>query len=129
MPGQGPKDRRYWLAQRDVGYELAIKEAGLESIPPQVVYDPSYKESGDTKQEFEFRSRVMAGYLVEYLQGPEPIDAIMAASDGMIGYLSRRAPRSRQGTESRCLARRLRQHVGRPRRAPMGTAGPRGHGR
>jgi DNA-binding LacI/PurR family transcriptional regulator len=88
VPGQGPKDRRYWLEQRDVGYERAIREAGLESIPPLAVYDPSYKESGDTRQEFDFRSRVMAGYLVEYLQGPEPIDAIMAASDGMIGYLS-----------------------------------------
>ena len=84
----GPQERQIWLSQRDAGYERAMAEAGLETIPALEIYDPGYHNFGNTKEEFDFRSRTMAGYLVEYLHGPNPIDAIMAPSDAIIGNLS-----------------------------------------
>jgi len=82
------KDKLNWVTLRDRGYERAMQEAGLEILPALETYEPNYPVTGLTEQDFTFRSRVMAGYLVEYIQGSRPVDAIMALWDGMVGQIS-----------------------------------------
>jgi DNA-binding LacI/PurR family transcriptional regulator len=83
----GPSEVQPWLAHRNAGYERAMREAGLEPIPPVEVFDPGYHNFDNTEEDFKLQSRLMAGYLVEHLHGPNAIDAIMAPSDAIIGHL------------------------------------------
>lgn len=70
-----------WRRQRDLGYERAIAECGLESLTP--VEFPVLPEP-ETYNQAHFQScvRLLVGHLFEYFTGPNPIDAIMAISDG-----------------------------------------------
>ena len=70
----------YWFAFRRAGYERAMREAGLEILPSVLV--PQVE--GDR----EAWARVWGGYLIEYLGGPNCIDAIMMASDGHIDVVA-----------------------------------------
>jgi len=71
-----------WTCQRDTGYEKAMREAGLPSLPALEIYNPI--QSSETLEEFQLQVRLMAGYLIDYLHGPEPIDSIMALSDSIV---------------------------------------------
>ena len=51
------------------------------------IFDPGYHNFNNSKEDFELQSRLMAGYLVEHLRGPNAIDAIMAPSDAIVGHL------------------------------------------
>lgn len=86
-----PEERQEWVVRRNKGYERAIKEAGLECLPPLECYEASYQNAPQPKNQEEpaqkkpeMRGRLVAGYLVEYLNGPKPIDAIMAISDAIV---------------------------------------------
>jgi DNA-binding LacI/PurR family transcriptional regulator len=68
-----------WLGLRNAGYERAMREAGLEPIPP--LYMPEVPVEGISERSLHDRARLYAGYLVEHLKGPEPIDAIMVVTD------------------------------------------------
>ena len=71
----------YWRCQRDVGYEAAMRAAGMEPLPPVLVPDnPASYTSSD--ENFQTRVRVMAGHLYEHFQGSSPVDALMLESDG-----------------------------------------------
>ena len=71
-----------WRRQRDLGYEAAMHEAGLEILP--LVGIPNPPEAAiQNRQEFEMRARLTLGYLWEHLSGPEPVDAILALTDGL----------------------------------------------
>jgi DNA-binding LacI/PurR family transcriptional regulator len=70
-----------WLRQRELGFKRAIKEAGLELLPVQEypgVWDPLL----ESREHFDMRVHLMAGYLFEHLNGSNPIDAISAITDG-----------------------------------------------
>jgi DNA-binding LacI/PurR family transcriptional regulator/DNA-binding transcriptional regulator YhcF (GntR family) len=70
----------YWLRGRDAGYERAMREAGLDILPPVRVPEvctPSHDPPG-----FEAQVRLTAGYLLDHCRGERPVDAIMAISDG-----------------------------------------------
>lgn len=70
-----------WRKQRDLGFESAIKEAGLEIIPPVTI--PSLHDSKlQSREEYDLRARLILGYLWEHLTGPNPVDAIVAITDG-----------------------------------------------
>jgi len=71
-----------WVAQRDAGYEKAMRESGLEILPAMEIYNPI--RGGNTQEEFQLHARLVAGYLIEYLMRSEPIDAIMAVSDSIL---------------------------------------------
>jgi DNA-binding LacI/PurR family transcriptional regulator len=67
-----------WVRGRLRGYEKAMREAGLEAM--EAVEMPRVQASGE--RQFEAASRLAAGYLAPYLNGANPVDAIMAGSDG-----------------------------------------------
>lgn len=69
----------YWFAQRQAGYEQALREANLEPLPV-VVWPPQPGRSRNA-EEFADNVRRMAGFLVEHLTGPRPADAILAGTD------------------------------------------------
>jgi len=75
-------ERPEWVNQRNLGYEKAMREAGLKSLPPLEIYNPV--QLGDSQEEFQLQVRVMVGYLFDYLSNEKSIDAIMAVSDSIL---------------------------------------------
>ncbi len=90
-----------WLEQRQAGYERAMREAGLEAkeplqIPPVnmlpsakivakvpgATSSPSHDDvlAGD-RRIFEAQVRSLAGYFVEALSSPSPVDGLLATTD------------------------------------------------
>jgi len=87
LPIHGPEERQNWLQRRSQGFEKAIKEANLKCLPPVEVYESEDLTVAPDKEQFDLNSRLLAGYLVEHLNGPQPIDAIVAVSDAIVGYV------------------------------------------
>jgi len=69
-----------WLEQRNIGYERAMREAGLELLPP--VYSGMPMGYGDGVDGHAMDTRLAAGLLLDHFQHPKSIDAIMSPSDG-----------------------------------------------
>jgi DNA-binding LacI/PurR family transcriptional regulator len=70
-----------WRRHRCTGFEQAIAEEGLELLPEANfpnLWDPLI----DTRENFEMRVRLMVGYLFSHLNGPNPVDALVALTDG-----------------------------------------------
>lgn len=74
----------YWSHGRRRGYERAMKEAGLEPLPVIEVPPGDPRVDGEEAR-FKAFVRRFAGYLVEVLLGNDPPDALMMASDGLVG--------------------------------------------
>lgn len=70
---------RGWLALRNAGYERAMRDAGLEPLPPVML--PEIPPRGTDEQALHDYARSYAGYLLEYLNRPDPIDGIMVVTD------------------------------------------------
>lgn len=72
-----------WVAQRDEGYERAMREASIPILP--ALHSPSlvgpHFDLIDTPEKFQTYVRLAAGYLLDYLRGPDAVDAIMAPDD------------------------------------------------
>jgi DNA-binding LacI/PurR family transcriptional regulator len=74
-----------WLAQRNIGYERACHDAGLTPLPALIPPTPPSGAWPHQRLElFEATSRFVVGYLLEHLQGPGAVDAIMLSSDGYV---------------------------------------------
>lgn len=80
----GDKKVLYWMEGRRAGYEQAMTEAGLALLPLLALPKGHPNDGNPRDPEFPARVRLVGGYFIEYLTGPEPIDAIMCASDGEI---------------------------------------------
>lgn len=78
----------YWQEQRRLGYERAMREAGLKPRPPRVATQFPVESRGSGKH-FEDVARFAAGHLIEELSGEQPADAILALSDGKVFPLAR----------------------------------------
>lgn len=74
----------YWSYGRRHGYERAMKEAGLEPLPV-ITVPPGDPQVDGEEERFKAFVRRFAGYLVEILLGNDPPDALMMASDGLVG--------------------------------------------
>jgi len=68
-----------WLGLRDAGYQRAMREAGLEPLP--AVRLPEIPPHQDAESALHDYARLYAGYLMEHVRGPEPIDAALVATD------------------------------------------------
>lgn len=84
---QGVQDA-YWYAPRRSGYERALREAGLEVLPPVLVPTLPPSSSPDTghtdtsRVQWLGNARHFVAHLVEYIVGPSAVDAMMLDSDG-----------------------------------------------
>jgi DNA-binding LacI/PurR family transcriptional regulator len=67
-----------WYAERCRGAERACARLGL--APPRWVAVPEHPE-GPGEAGFDLRARLFAGYLAPLLEGPEPVDALLAHND------------------------------------------------
>lgn len=76
-----------WLRQRDAGFERAVREAGLDVLPPLDI--PTLAESESSKPVFEQMTHLLAGYLFRPLAGAEPVDALLALSDSYVAEIAR----------------------------------------
>ena len=75
-----------WLKQRNVGYERAMHEAGLEPLEPFECDElPFYPHN---QAEFDMRVTYTAGKLTEILNTRGPVDAVMTLSDDYTYYMS-----------------------------------------
>jgi DNA-binding LacI/PurR family transcriptional regulator len=75
-----------WFAPRNAGYERACREAGIEPLPAVELYNPLRYDW--TEPSFRAMTRLVAGYLVEHVTGPAPVDGILAASDGCVPFVA-----------------------------------------
>lgn len=68
-----------WLEQRNRGFEEAMREAGKPALPALCV--PINLPENFDEETLLLRRRIIAGFLMEHLTGPNRVDAILAASD------------------------------------------------
>jgi DNA-binding LacI/PurR family transcriptional regulator len=72
-----------WLDQRDLGYERACRELGIESLP--AIRSPDltafYWATNQTSEDYQDLARTLLGFLYRPLSEKPGIDAIMVATD------------------------------------------------
>ena len=76
----------YWLQMRERGYLRAMREAGLPPLEPCAC--PLHHFENDKQLSFESAARLRTNQLAEYLAGEEPVEAIMAVTDGEVYFLA-----------------------------------------
>lgn len=75
-----------WLQERRRGVIAALKDAGLPLLPM-----PVYPDAGAIARdasEFERQVRMAAGSLIEWIAGPQRVDAMLAITDGMVNHIA-----------------------------------------
>lgn len=78
-----------WIERRNRGYERAMREAGVEPLPPLTAWYLEAPSSDATQAElFESRMRQVAGYLVDVFAGEQTPDAMMTLTDGHVAVLA-----------------------------------------
>lgn len=70
---------RPWIDQRNLGYEQALADSGLQPLP--AVHTPDMNIDDRTREGFDQAVRLMAGYLMEAFARTPDIDALMVATD------------------------------------------------
>lgn len=70
-----------WLRRRDLAFDAAFREAGVEPLPPLVMPSVVDDEATASSEAFGVLSHALAGYLAPRLLGAEGIDAMVAAID------------------------------------------------
>lgn len=76
-----------WATERRAGYERALREAGLEPFPS--IFCPEGEFPGLSPEAiFRTRSQTVAGALLPIVSHGEPLDAIMAITDGTVSTLA-----------------------------------------
>ncbi|WP_438479358.1 GntR family transcriptional regulator [Oleiharenicola lentus] len=70
-----------WLAERDRGFEEAMKETNLPVLPALRV--PINLREEFSEETFVLRRRLLAGFLLDHVTGPNRVDAILAPSDSV----------------------------------------------
>ena len=75
-----------WLQQRDAGALRALNERGQRIIPSVLI--PHSQKDIACEEDFHHEVRTYAGYLAEYVLHSQPVDAIMAVTDGMVPYIA-----------------------------------------
>ena len=81
-----PINSFYWGQMRDRGYLRAMSEAGLPALEP--CEHPPFPTTDDELIVFENAARITSNHLADYLLNDEPVEAIMAVTDGEIYVLA-----------------------------------------
>lgn len=74
-------DNPEWRRHRCAGFEQAISEHKLELLP-ELNFPNLWDPLIDTRENFDMRVHLMVGYLFGHLNGPNPVDALIALTDG-----------------------------------------------
>lgn len=69
-----------WIQAHDRGYDRAVRELGLDFLPP-IQLEGLLPREAEGETNFRIRARHFAGYLAEHLHNERPIDALMVATD------------------------------------------------
>ncbi len=76
-----------WVKRRRIGYERAMREAGLEPLPAIRSEEPHYATQ-DSSLVFRSQAQATAGALAPFILGASPTDALMAVNDGAAAAVS-----------------------------------------
>ncbi len=81
--------QQWWFEARLEGYTRAMRDAGLEPMPPAVVAPSPYSLAAEgTAHRFEVVVRHNLAYLAEHLTSVDRPDAIMCLSDESVSFIS-----------------------------------------
>jgi DNA-binding LacI/PurR family transcriptional regulator len=75
-----------WLRRRDIGHERALREAGLPILPPLDV--AGLVEAVNDASLFGQMTHLLAGHLFGHLSTGQPVDALLAVSDGHLAEVA-----------------------------------------
>lgn len=78
-------DTPSWALRRREGYEQACRDGGLPVLPGCSL--PTFPNADRNAEASDAQAHMAAGYLLPFLRGPEPVDALMAASDAEVPSL------------------------------------------
>ena len=70
-----------WLAERDRGFVEAMRESDQDILP--ALHVPINLREEFSEETFILRRRLLAGFLLDHVTGPNRVDAILAASDSV----------------------------------------------
>lgn len=70
-----------WLLERDRGFEETMRGTGLPVIPALHVPINFLEENSEAT--FTLRRRLLAGFILDHITGPNRVDAILAVSDSV----------------------------------------------
>lgn len=70
-----------WLLERDRGFEETLRETGLPILPALHVPINFIEENSEAT--FTLRRRLLAGFMLDHMSGPNRVDAILAVSDSV----------------------------------------------
>lgn len=70
-----------WLKERNRGFEEAMRESGRPVLP--ALHVPINLREENSEETFTLRRRLLAGFLLDHVTGPNRVDAIIAASDSV----------------------------------------------
>lgn len=71
--------RRAWMEARWSGHRRAMAEAGV--TPGPLIVTPEITQPAESAEGFAIVTRLLAGFLMERVRGPKPIDGILASTD------------------------------------------------
>ncbi len=77
---------REWVRQRDRGFETALRAVGAPVLTPLDI--PGLDEAGADHAAFDHTAHLLAGYLYRHLNGPEPVEALLAPTDSYVPELA-----------------------------------------
>jgi DNA-binding LacI/PurR family transcriptional regulator len=82
----------YWMAARRVGYERAMREAGIEPLAPlEFVGVKPASTTDDSEIWFKTGAAYLTGLLYPWLTGSSRVDAVLAISDEYVPWVARAA--------------------------------------
>lgn len=83
----GERQDYEWVRRRDIGFERAMLEAGLEIVPAVTTTTPPPGDVDATR--IEWKARLALGCLYEYVSGDKRVDGVVTLNDGAFFSVAR----------------------------------------
>ncbi len=80
-------DQVHWVAERRRGYAEACTALGLEQLPPILAMEEPHLRF-ETEKWFRMHAQAAAGFLMDHLNGPQPVDGILLVNDGAHAHVA-----------------------------------------